>query len=276
MTPPRAARPFRRALMRGAAALAMALAVLAPAQPADEPHALVPFTAAAAGAPPAPWHFTTLPHKQPTRFDVVDLDGARVLRVQADASYGLLAHRVRLPLDAAAALAWRWRVDRFVEGADLHTRAGDDGAAKLCVFFDYPAERLSLMERTRLALARRLSGEAVPSEALCYVWDAHEAPGTVLANAFTDRMRMMVLASGSAPSADGWRAERRPLLADYRRAFGAEAGALAPDVAAVVVSADADNTQAHGLAYFSDIALTGAAPPPAWQAGGRRTTGTAE
>ena len=49
--------------------------------------------------------------------------------------------------------------------------------------------------------------------------------------------------------------ERRNLLADYRRVFGDEAGDTTPDVVAVAISADADNTQGHGLAYFSDLDL---------------------
>jgi hypothetical protein len=50
-------------------------------------------------------------------------------------------------------------------------------------------------------------------------------------------------------------AERRNLLADYRRAFGEEAGTTMPDVVAVAISADADNTRGHGIAYFSDLDL---------------------
>lgn len=248
------------AVRRGASLLAGALLVLGLAAPharAEEPHSLTPFSAAAGAVPPAPWHFSTLPNKTPTRFDVVSEDGRRVLKVEASDSYGLLAHRVQMPLNESTVLSWRWRVDQFVEGADLHTRAGDDGAAKLCVFFDFPADRLPLIERTRLAVARGVSGEDVPSEALCYVWDGKEAKGQMLVNAFTNRMHMVVLESGPAARPGTWVGERRNLLADYRRAFGGEAQGATPDVVAVVVSADADNTHGHGLAYFSDLSLVG-------------------
>ncbi len=248
------------AVRRGASLLAGALLVLGLAAPharAEEPHSLTPFSAAAGAVPPAPWHFSTLPNKTPTRFDVVSEDGRRVLKVEASDSYGLLAHRVQMPLNESTVLSWRWRVDQFVEGADLHTRAGDDGAAKLCVFFDFPADRLPLIERTRLAVARGVSGEDVPSEALCYVWDGKDAKGQMLVNAFTNRMHMVVLESGPAARPGTWVGERRNLLADYRRAFGGEAQGATPDVVAVVVSADADNTHGHGLAYFSDLSLVG-------------------
>ena len=245
------------ALLFGAALALWGLALLAPqAVRAQEANVLTPFSAAQGAVPPPPWHFTTLPRKTPTRFDVVSMDGRSVLKVQADGSYGLLEHRVQLPLNDAAVLSWRWRVDAFVTGTDLRTRDGDDGAAKLCVFFDFPADRLPLAERLRLSLARSVSGEEVPSEALCYVWDGKEPKGGLFANAFTARMRMHVIESGPTATPGAWLSEHRNLLADYHRAFGAEAGGATPNVAAVVVTADADNTQGHGLAYFADLSLT--------------------
>jgi hypothetical protein len=238
-------------------ALPLAAAVVSGAALAEDGPLLTPFSRATGAQAPQPWRFTTLPNKSPTRFEVVSQDGKHVLKVEADQSYGNLVHSTQLPLNDTTTLAWRWRVDEFVQGADLRTRAGDDGIAKLCVFFDFPTDRLSVGERTRLALARRTTGEAVPSEALCYVWDNKEAQGTELNNAFTKRMRMIVLESGPAPGSGVWRAERRNLLADYRRAFGDEAGSTLPDVVAVAVSADADNTHGHGISYFSDIDLHG-------------------
>ncbi|MDM0012275.1 DUF3047 domain-containing protein [Variovorax sp. J22P168] len=238
-------------------ALSALLWAAAPAAHAEEAPALVPFSSASSGQAPAPWRFTTLPNKTATSFEVVALDGQRVLKVEADRSYGNLVHPTRTPLNAATTLAWRWRVDEFVENADLRTRSGDDGAAKVCVFFDFPTDKLPVSERTRLALARSATGEQVPSEALCYVWDGKEPKGSALINAFTKRVRMVVLESGPATRPGTWMAERRNLLADYKRAFGDEAGDAMPDVVAVAISADADNTQGHGIAYFSDVMLLG-------------------
>jgi hypothetical protein len=256
--------------MLAAPIAALALWLAAPAAHADE-LTVTPFSSARGAQAPQPWRFTSLPNKTPTRFEVVQEGAQKVLKVAADQSYGNLVHATRVPLNASTTLAWRWRVDTFVEDANLRTRAGDDGAAKLCVFFDFPAERLSFGERTRLALARRTTGEEVPSEALCYVWDKKEAKGTALVNAFTQRMRMVVLESGPAADRSAFVSERRSLLADYKRAFGDEAGDTLPDVVAVAVSADADNTHGHGVAYFSDIDLrsfattrsAGFGPPPA-------------
>lgn len=246
-------RRWLAACARPAGAALLALAAVGAA--AQERARLAPFSAASGAEAPAPWRFTSLPNKSPTRFQVVQQGDQRVLKVEADQSYGNLVHATQAPLDAGTTLAWRWRVEQFVQDADLRTRAGDDGIAKVCVFFDFPTDRLPVGERTRLALARRATGEQVPSEALCYVWDQKEPKGSALVNAFTRRMRMVVLESGPADRQGGWMAERRNLLADYQRAFGDESGGIMPDVVAVAISADADNTQGHGVAYFSDLVL---------------------
>ena len=209
--------------------VAAALWMAAPAAHADDAAAITPFSARQghAGARALALHQPCPTRRRPASRSC-SRTASRVLKVEADQSYGNLVHATQVPLNASTTLAWRWRVDDFVKDADLRTRAGDDGAAKVCVFFDFPAERLSFGERTRLALARRTTGEQVPSEALCYVWDNKEAKGSALVNAFTQRMRMVVLESGPSATPGAWVSERRNLLADYRRAFGDEAGDACP------------------------------------------------
>lgn len=251
-------RSGRRQRFLAAAALPIAVALSCMAAPAARAEGLLtPFSTAPGPQAPAPWRFTTLPNKAPTKFEVTQLEGQKVLKVDADKSYGNLVHATRVQLNEEATLAWRWKVEEFVEGADLRTKGGDDGAAKVCVFFDFPVDRLSVGERAKLALAKGSTGETVPTETLCYVWDVKESKGAEFDNAFTKRIRMDVLESGATDKAGGWLSERRRLMADYKRAFGAEAGDLLPDVVGVAIQADADNTKARGISYFSDIELRG-------------------
>jgi len=241
-------------------ALAAALCLAVPVAQAQTEESIRAFSSATGDQPPAPWHFSGLPNKVPTKFEVVQQGNQRVLRVESDKSYGTLVHRTQMPLQREPTLTWRWRVEQFVQGADLHVKAGDDGAAKLCVFFNLPASQLSVTERAQLKLARAVSGEDVPTEILCYVWDIKEPKGSQFVNAFTNRMQMLVLESGPTSAAGGWVSEKRNVLEDFRRAFGREAGTTVPDVAAVAVAADSDNTQSRGLSFFSDIDLKGTTP----------------
>jgi hypothetical protein len=246
---PRLARRFACAATLGTLALVSAL----PARADDA--AIVPFSRAAPGEPPAAWKFATLPNKTPTRFTIADLNGSKVLKVESDESYGNLVHAMHVQVGEHATIAWRWRVDKLLEDADINTRAGDDSAAKLCIFFGFDASKLSLGERTKLSIAHSRTGEDVPTETLCYVWDNKLAVETGLINAFTKRIRFIVLQSGTSKLAQ-WVSQRRNLVADYQRMFGDESEGKVPEVVGVAVAADSDNTHGHGLSYFGDITLT--------------------
>ncbi|MFN3566630.1 MAG: DUF3047 domain-containing protein [Burkholderiaceae bacterium] len=237
--------------MRRAALLA--LASLVPSLPAAAATIeLAPFSRAPTGAPPAPWKVATSPKiARHTQYDVVALDGAHVLRARAAASYANLVHELP-PGTVATRLAWRWRVDRPVEGADLTRKTGDDVPARVCALFDLPLERLSAGDRLRIGLGRALFDPKLPAAAICYVWDTKLAAGTWLANAYTERVRMLVLRQG-APGR--WFDESRDLRADFAAAFAHESKGGLPALAAVALSADADNTGGHALAYFGDVVL---------------------
>lgn len=203
---------------------------------------------------PAPWQIAGLPHqKKPfTTFSMVELDGRHALRVQADASYGNLVHPLHLEA-AALHLEWQWRVDQLLADADLHTRAGDDTALKVCVLFDLPLDHVPFVERQLLRVARAASDEPLPGATVCYVWDTRLPPGTTLANAFTRRLRYLVLESG-APQPHEWRSERRDVEADFVKLFGDES-AQVPTVLGIAVGADADNTQSHSLGHVAELML---------------------
>jgi hypothetical protein len=236
--------------VRRAALLALALAPLAPAAAATIE--LAPFSRAPTGAPPAPWKLATSPKiARHTQYDVVALDGTHVLRARADASYANLVHELP-PGTIATRLAWRWRVDQAIENADLTRKAGDDVPARVCALFDLPLERLSAGDRFRMRLGRMLFDPKLPAAAICYVWDAKIAAGTWLANAYTDRVRMLVLRQGSTGR---WFNESRDLRADFAAAFAEEAKGGLPPLAAVALSADGDNTGGHALSYFGDISI---------------------
>lgn len=215
---------------------------------------LVPLDAGIGPAPPVPWHVAGLPmqSKPYTRFSMVELDGKRVLRLDADRSYGNLVHPLP-PGEPGRFLSWRWRVDVPNERANLRLSGGDDSAAEVCVMFDLPMQAVPFIDRQVVRLGRAHSTELLPTATVCYVWDAHFPVGTVLDNAFTRRIRMIVLRGAGTPLM-AWRSERRDVRADFLRLFGDEASEV-PDIVGVGVSADADNTQSRSLAYIADLAL---------------------
>lgn len=219
---------------------------------ADAP--LLPPLVTVGGTLDAAWRLAGLPRqKLPfTRYSVVELDGRRALRVEADGSYGNLVHALRV--DAAAlTLSWSWRVDEFVAASDLSTKRGDDAAAKVCVFFEMPMSQVPFVERQLLRMARAASDEPLPAATVCYVWDRTLPVGTTLNNAYTHRVRYLVLRSAAANPAR-WTAERRDVAADFVKLFGNESTQV-PPIVGIAVGADADNTHGHSVAHVADLVL---------------------
>lgn len=230
--------------------------LLAPAAASAQTVALPPFSTMGPGSPAAPWRIAALPgQKLPlTQFSIQPRDGTRVLQVSADASYG------NLVLDTPgyrpgpdSQLRWRWSLEQALGASDLRTKPGDDVALKVCALFDMPLDGLPLGERTKMRMARSLSGQPLPAATLCYVWDRLLPVGTELANAFSPRVRYVVASTGAA-QAGRWTPIERALSADFLRAFGHETTSV-PPLLAIAVGADADNTGGQSLGFVGDVVL---------------------
>jgi len=216
--------------------------------------AALPFSTLSPGAALPAWLRAQTFEGRPRRttFTLVDDAGVTVLRARAQASTTGLVRALKIDPATHPILAWRWKVANLVAGADLATREGDDFPVRLYLTFDVPTASLSFGERMALAFARSVWGDDVPAAALCYVWDGRAPVGTMVPNAYTDRVRMVVTDSGAAHLGQ-WRAHRRDVREDYRRAFGLAAAAPVPAINSVIVSSDTDNTGASTEAWFGDV-----------------------
>jgi hypothetical protein len=231
---------------------AFAVAIAATALAADG--GIARFSAAQAGsALPVPWHEQPIARTQAVQLALVPDAGATVLRAHAEAAAGAAVHPVAMASEGAT-LAWRWKIDRVVQRADMDTREGDDFAARVYVFFDVPVETLPFATRVKIRLARLLHGDSLPTAAICYVWDNRHARGYSRWSPYTDRVRMVVLESGGA-GAGRWVEERRDLAADFRAAFGSQWAGAAPAVTGVAVGNDTDQTRDTVTAWFGDVRI---------------------
>jgi len=221
---------------------------------------LQPFSTASDEALPHPWRIVGLPNGKPlTRIEVVSLNGEHVLRLASDNSYGNALHELASVMPGpGSTLRWRWRLEQPLTAADLKRKEGDDVAMKVCLLFDMPLEKLGLVERNVLRLARTMSSEKLPAATLCYVWDHLLPVGSESPNAYTQRLRFVVLDSGEKQLGQ-WVMHQRDIAADFLRAFGHETDAM-PPLIGVAVGADSDNTHSTSLAYIGDLTLT-IAPP---------------
>lgn len=233
--------------------IAALLALFATGVAALEAGMVAAFSAAEAGAaPPGAWRELSLPSIKAPGFSLVADGGATVLRIHAAAAAGTLAHSLSASAAERPILAWRWKVDRVVEMADLARKEGDDFAARLYVFFDMPVDELPFLLRAKMKLAKILYGADLPVAALCYVWDNRHAAGTSAWNAYSDRLRMVVVQSGGA-NAGRWVEESRDVDADFRAAFGATWKRPTPRITGIAVGADTDQTGETVTAWFGDL-----------------------
>lgn len=251
MTPPH---KTWRPLLAGAALLAAVLTVPMMQSADAAGRNLLTSPLGPGSTPAAPWHWAGLPAqtKPRTAFTVVDVDGERALRVEAENSYGHLVHVV--PADSGGRLlSWTWRLDEAPEQADLRHRETDDAPLKVCALFEHPTDSVPFVERQLLRMARLRAGEMLPAASVCYVWDRKLPAGTTIDNAFTRRVRQIVV-RGPDTALRQWYSERRDVVADFQRLFADEIKGPEPLVG-VSVAADTDNTHSHSLGWVRALAL---------------------
>lgn len=200
------------------------------------------------GADTVPWQEIRVGKSiAPNRHERRTWDGVDALEVHSALSMSLMARPLEVDLQATPVLCWRWRVDAVIDAANLYTRQGDDYAARVYVSLKLPESAMGLALRTKLRLARNLWGSDLPDAAINYIWDNRHPVGTEQANAYTDRAIMVVMRSGNS-QAGRWIEEKRHVLNDARRLFGASAQATQ-----IAIAADTDNTASRAHAGFADF-----------------------
>lgn len=210
------------------------------------------------GELPSAWRQVTLPRiERKTAYALDRIDGIVALRAEADASMSSVARNLDIDPATHPRLRWQWRVENLIAGSDLRSKDGDDFPARLYVLFDYDIGRLPFLQRTKLRLARALYGGDLPVAALCYVWATREPAGTTAWNAYTDRVRMIVVESGSA-RLGRWVGFERDVARDFREAFGEEP----PMVNGIAIATDTDNTGERAVAWYGDMVFVPAGAGP--------------
>jgi hypothetical protein len=245
--------------MRAAAALSIAvlLAGCAAFEPGPQNGRIAAFSGNAAGdAAPKGWQPLVITRaKAPTEYRLIYDDGAGAVVVHARARRSATGLMQALDVDPAERprIAWRWRVQELIVGADNLDRHAEDSPVRLLLFFDGDKRRLPARDQVALDLAQMVSGQDVPYATLVYLWENRQPVGTVIASAHTGRVKMVVAGSGRDRLGQ-WKQFERDYVADFERAFGERPGRLV----GVGIMTDTDNTGAESEAYYGDIELLAA------------------
>lgn len=193
-----------------------------------------------------PWMINR--NKTPTRYTLAEVDQRVVVHAQADSS----ASGLYVPLRDrdAGMLRWTWKTHGIIRNADNGQGHREDSPLRLFVAFDGDKGSLSLKDQLMYEMARLTTGREMPYATLMYIWGGKRPEGSVLSNPHTDRVRMIVVDSGTK-HANEWRCHERDLRADYRKAFGTDPGR----VIAIGIMTDTDNTRSKAESWYGDIAL---------------------
>ncbi|MDN3921139.1 DUF3047 domain-containing protein [Roseateles violae] len=208
-------------------------------------------------APLAAWSSRDLPGKRSTQYSYARRGERPCVLAQASRSVSLWRRSLQLAPERIEALQFDWWISGHDAGASVTRADTDDAPARLLLGFDGDEASLSARNRMQFELARALTGEAPPYATLMYVWDAQAAPGTVVVSSRSDRIRKIVVGSGSGGHGQ-WQRLRRDVVADYRLAFGEAPGRLI----SMALMTDGDNTGSRAEACYGDILLLDASQQP--------------
>jgi hypothetical protein len=238
-------------LLGGAGVLVAAL--LAGGAPAGTAPAVLEvgrFSAETPGdGPPVDWKPLTFKKiERHTRYRLVPLDGDVVVEAVSTAGASGLTREIRIDPHEFPIVEWRWRVSNLLTKGDPTRKDGDDYPARLYITFAYDPGRLGFPDKAKYATAKLLYGTYPPHAGINYIWEGRVPKDTILPNAYTDRVRMVVVESGPGRLQQWVRVERN-IVEDYRRAFGEEP----PMISGVAIMTDTDNTGESVTAHYGDI-----------------------
>jgi Protein of unknown function (DUF3047) len=209
-----------------------------------------PPTTPAASVVVVDWQPVPLPGKRATLYRGERKDGRAAVAAWADASASMWRRKVMRASEAIGDVEFSWWVQAIPANADVSRAEHDDAAARVMFSFAGDTSRLSARNQMLFELALALTGEAPPFATLIYVWDAKAPVGTVIVHPRSDRIRKIVVESGTS-SLRTWCSYRRDLAADFRLAFGEAPGTLQ----ALALMTDGDNTQSQLATWYGDITL---------------------
>jgi len=180
---------------------------------------------------PPGWSTRTVGEAPPATARVARTDGEPVLRLEADASALQLYRVVDPTLDPAAGrLAWRWRMEGMVPGADLTDPDRDDAPMRVFVVFGEPG----LLTRPRTVF---------------YSWGGGDPESRAFLSHVSDRIGVVVLRAGEE-MAGRWIPESRDLSADFQGVFGEEPS---EPVTAVGLMIDTEQTGTSAASELSSL-----------------------
>jgi len=205
---------------------------------------------------PNGWNFYRIaPFKKNTVYRLENYQGKTVLSANSKTSASGLAVKLRPRQASNLWLQWEWKAINPINNADNADGYTDDAPLRILVAFDGNKSKLSLKEKMTFEMASLISGQEMPFATLMNIWSGKSPVDTIISNAHTSRIKMIVVDSGW-DNLGQWHKHQRDLAADYKRAYGEAPG----EVIGIALLTDTDNTKSEARAFYGDIELVRKAP----------------
>lgn len=157
-------------------------------------------------------------------------DGNRFIKIKTAGGNTSLGIKFSYDVDTYHYLSWKWRVHQLPSRAREDLRRYSDSAAGVYVIFN-----------GRMKLNRIIK----------YVWSSSLPRGAITESPFNRRTKIVVLRCGSN-TVGNWIEEKVDVYADYRRIFGT----APPEVQAIAIMSDSDNTESFVEADYDDFRIS--------------------
>ena len=185
-----------------------------------------------------------------TDYRVIEMDGRRVLRAQAQTAASGLLQEIEIDPLVSRHLKWHWSVPQLLPEADLSKKGSDDSPVRMIVSFDGDLAKLDVEDRAMAGMVKMVSGREMPYATLMYVWDNKLPIGTFLDSPHSSRVKLIVVERGS-DRLGKWVSYSRNWVADFKRAFGE----MPEKIITVGVMTDTNATEKDATAYYGDIEI---------------------
>lgn len=186
-----------------------------------------------------------------TAYSLVEDSGITVVQALSQASSSGLTRKIAIDPHQYPLLSWRWKVANVYEKGDVTRKDGDDYPARIYITFAYDPNKVDFWERVKFNTIKFIYGEYPPINAINYIWESKSPPGLIIPNPYTERVKMIVIESGTEKVGQ-WVEEGRDIVLDYREAFGAEP----PMISGIAIMTDSDNTRESATAWYGDITFS--------------------
>jgi len=198
---------------------------------------------------PAGWEpLILLRNKKPTEYRLVSDDARTVLHARAESASSALMYEMSADPMRQPWLAWEWKISGLLKNADNTQRATEDSPVRIILGFDGDKESLPFTDQVLFETAKIVTGHDFPYATLMYIWENKAPVGTVIRSPYSNRIKMMVAASGNDGVGE-WHKLLRNIVEDFEKAFDEKPGRLI----GIGILTDTDNTGETVEAWYGDI-----------------------